>query len=321
MNQTHDAGWAVRRRPGSVEALTLAVLGGGLMGHSIAGVFARHGATVRLFEPVAVVRDSVTARVAEQLTRQGLDTAAADAIEVHAELEAAVSGADLVIEAVTENLELKQSLFQQVGGLLPDAVLATNSSVLRTSDIAAHTANPARVLGTHWFNPPHLVPIVEVIQGEQTAFEYVAWVMELLQQAGKMPVHVRKDVPGFIGNRLQHALWREAIHLVATGVCDAETVDLVARNSFGLRLSTIGPIENADYVGLDLTLAVHENVFPSLCRDQEPSELLVEHVAKGELGAKSGKGFTEWPAGRHEAVTERLDAFLLRSLAQAKQNT
>jgi len=220
-----------------------------------------------------------------------------------------------VIEAVTENLALKQDLFHQVGEWAPHAVLATNSSVLRTTDVAARTTNPARVLGTHWFNPPHLVPIVEVISGEETAFEYVSWVMDLLVQAGKTPVHVRKDVPGFIGNRLQHALWRVAMHLVATGVCDAETVDLVARNSFGLRMAAIGPIENADYVGLDLTLAVHENVFPSLCHDESPSPLLQEHVRKGELGAKTGKGFTEWPAGRREEVAKRLDDHLLKELA------
>lgn len=304
----------VHRRPQSPDKLTLAVLGGGLMGHSIAGVFARHGAAVRVFETAPSVRDSITRRVAEQLERQGLLTASAESIEVHADLASAVEGADLVIEAVPEDLELKQDLFRQVGDWLPAAVLATNSSVLRTSDIAARTSNPARVLGMHWFNPPHLVPIVEVIQSDHTAYEYVAWAMDLLGQVGKMPVHVRKDVPGFIGNRLQHALWREAMYLVTTGVCDAETVDLVARNSFGLRLATIGPIENADYVGLDLVLAVHENLFPSLCDDPAPSPLLLDHVAKGELGAKTGKGFTEWPTGRREEVAARLDEHLLRAL-------
>lgn len=283
------------------------------MGHSIAGIMARKGAAVSIYEPVPAVRATITRRVTEQLERQGVSTTPAESIRVCTDLESAVADADLVIEAVTEDLELKQSLFQQIGDWLPAAVLATNSSVLRTSDVAVRTTNPARVLGTHWFNPPHLVPVVEVIQGEQTAYEYIAWVMDLLTQAGKMPVHVRKDVPGFIGNRLQHALWREAMHLVATGVCDAETVDLVARNSFGLRLPAIGPIENADYVGLDLTLAVHENLFPSLCRDREPSPLLRQLVEKGDLGAKTGHGFTTWPSGRREAVGARVDEHLIRS--------
>lgn len=316
MNADQDAGRAVHRRPQSPDRLSLAVLGGGLMGHSIAGTFARHGAAVRVYEPVAAVRDSLARRVAEQLERQGLSTNSAETIELHDSLGPAVAGADLVIEAVTEDLELKQALFAQVGDLAPTAVLATNSSVLRTTDIAARTAHPERVVGTHWFNPPHLVPVVEVVQGDDTAFEYVAWVMDLLTQVGKLPVHVRKDVPGFIGNRLQHALWREAMHLVATGVCDAETVDLVARHSFGLRLAAMGPIENADYVGLDLVLAVHENVFPSLCADPAPSPLLREHVARGELGAKAGTGFTEWPPGRRDEVAARLDEHLLRTLEQ-----
>jgi 3-hydroxybutyryl-CoA dehydrogenase len=303
-------------RPEKLHDVSLTILGGGLMGHSIAGVFARQGAGVRVFEPFAAVRDTLVRRVADQYERQGIPASAADSIEVHDSLQPAVEGADLVIEAVTEDLALKQELFRHVGEYLPDAVLATNSSVLRPTEVADGVPDRSRVLGTHWFNPPHLVPIVEVVQGDETDPVHIGWVMDLLTQAGKMPVHVRRDVPGFIGNRLQHALWREAIHLVSTGVCDAETVDLVARNSFGLRLAAVGPMENADYVGLDLTLAVHREVFPSLCRDEEPSGLLQELVAAGRLGAKTGFGFTAWPAGRREELARRLDAHLMRQLAE-----
>lgn len=294
--------------------LRVAVLGAGLMGHSIAGVFSLNGATVSLYDTERSALDSARARVSAQLQRRGLDVAAAQAIRLDDDLDAAVTAADLVIESIPERLELKQQVLRHVGQLLPNAVLATNSSVLRTSDIAALTPNPARVLGAHWFNPPHLVPIVEVVQGEETALEDIDWVMDILRQVGKLPVHVRKDVPGFIGSRLQQALWREAIHLVEAGVCDAETVDLVARNSFGLRLAAMGPLENADFVGLDLALAVHENIFPSLCRDTGPSPLLQQLVASGELGAKTGAGFMEWPAGSREAAAERLDRHLIRSL-------
>ena len=120
------------------------------------------------------------------------------------------------------------------------------------------------MLGTHWWNPPDLIPVVEVVPGRQTAADLPGRMMTLLGCLGKMPVRVRRDVPGFIGNRLQHALWREAIALVADGICDAETVDLVVRNTIGLRLAGMGPLENADYVGLDLTLAIHEAVLPRL---------------------------------------------------------
>ena len=130
--------------------------------------------------------------------------------------------------------------------------------------------------------------------------------MALLTHAGKTPVRVGRDVPGFIGNRLQHALWREAIALVAEGVCDAETVDLVVRNTIGLRLATLGPLENADYVGLDLTLAIHEAVIPSLDSHPHPSPLLRALVADGQLGARSGHGFLDWPAGTRERTAARL---------------
>lgn len=312
---SNGAGSAPRHaRPDSLEELTVAVLGAGLMGHSIAGTFAVGGATVSLFDTEATALASAPRRIAEQLERRGLPSDAAHTLRLSDDMRDAVNGVDLVVEAVPERLELKQAIFADLSRWLSSAVLATNSSVLRTADVAARALAPERVLGMHWFNPPHLVPIVEVIQSERTAFEYVDWVMDLLRQAGKMPVHVRKDVPGFIGNRLQHALWREAMHLVATGVCDAETVDLVARNSFGLRLAAMGPMENADYVGLDLVLAVHENLFPTLCRDPEPSPMLTELVARRQLGAKSGGGFTEWPAGRREEATRRLDQHLLRQL-------
>ncbi len=303
------------RRPPHIADLRLAVIGAGLMGHSIAGVFASADANVRLFDQHEPTLRTAPARVAEQLARRGVDRGPADSIVLSDSVRDAVSDADLVIEAVPENLELKQELFAELGELAPGAVLATNSSVLRTSDIAARVRDRGRVLGTHWFNPPHLVPIVEVIQADDTEFAYVAWVIDMLEQAGKTPVHVRKDVPGFIGNRLQHALWREAIHLVETGVCDAETVDLVARGSFGLRLPAMGPLENADYVGLDLVLAVHENVFPSLCRDTEPSPMLRELVARKHLGAKTGAGFSEWPAGRRDDATARLDRHLVAELS------
>jgi 3-hydroxybutyryl-CoA dehydrogenase len=302
------------RRPSTVRDVRVAVIGAGLMGHSIAGVFAAAGASVSLYDPFPSALEAAPARIRLQLEAVGKDPEIADVIALTGELETAVAGADLVVEAVPENLELKQNLLAQLAQLLPTAVLATNSSVYRVGELASRVSNPERVVGTHWFNPPHLVPLVEVIQGEATAPEVVAWVIDFHRQAGKAPVHVRKDVPGFIGNRLQHALWREAIALVEGGVCDAETVDLVVRNSFGLRLAAMGPIENADYVGLDLTAAVHEYVFPSLSTMQQPAELVRDLVAKGDLGAKTGSGLLKWDSGRRETAAKRLEAHLLEQL-------
>ena len=163
-----------------------------------------------------------------------------------------------------------------------------------------------RALGTHWWNPPFLVPLVEVIETQWTSPQTVAWTMKLHQDAGKAPAHVKKDVPGFIGNRLQHALWREAISLVENGICDAETVDSVIKSSFGRRLAVLGPLENADLVGTDLTLAIHNTVLPAIDSRPAASPYLKKLVADGKLGFKSGEGFRKWSAEQQAALRTKV---------------
>jgi 3-hydroxybutyryl-CoA dehydrogenase len=187
--------------------------------------------------------------------------------------------------------------------------------VLPISEIARDAARPERIVGTHWWNPAQLIPIVEVVRGERTGDAAMDRAVAILAALGKTPVRVERDVPGFVGNRLQHALWREAIALVEDGVCDAETVDLVVRGTLGLRLGAMGPLENADYVGLDLTLAIHEAVLSSLSRASAPAALLQAHVAAGELGAKTGSGFLNWGEGAREAAARRLAAHVARQLS------
>ena len=277
--------------------LTLAIIGAGLMGRNLAAVGVRAGGRVRLHDANA----DVLAAALASLAQDGLTVIAAPT------LAEAAADADFVIEAVVENLAIKQAIFAQLDTLAPaDAILATNTSVLPITAIAEQVARAERVVGTHWWNPPHLIPVVEVIRGARTSDATMDRTLEILTRLGKTPVRVERDVPGFVGNRLQHALWREAIALIADGVCDAATVDLMVRNTLGLKLGEMGPIENADYVGLDLTLAIHETVLPSLNRDPHPSPLLRELVAAGRLGAKSGQGFTAWPQGRRETLTARL---------------
>jgi 3-hydroxybutyryl-CoA dehydrogenase len=289
-----------------------AVVGAGLMGRGIAGVLAAGGLDVVLHDVQPDVLDHAVP--AARAVAAGLAQAGAAAVArpgqvtASAELPAAVRGVDLVVEAVAENLEVKQEVFARISAEAPTAVLATNTSVLPVSAIAARAEDPRRVVGTHWWNPPDLIPVVEVIPGELTAQEVTGRVMSLLNRLGKTPVRVNRDVPGFIGNRLQHALWREAIALVADGICDADTVDLVARNTIGLRLARMGPIENADYVGLDLTLAIHCAVLPALSADAEPNPKLRALVRRGALGAKSGQGFLSWPLGTQEAAARELAA-------------
>jgi 3-hydroxybutyryl-CoA dehydrogenase len=296
------------------DALEVAVLGAGLMGHAIAATFLGHGARVSIHDPddaaLATAPARIEALLAGAAAGRGVLTLASGVAD-------AVHGCRLVIEAAPEVLGLKQDLFAQLDALAPGAILATNTSVFRIGDVAARTTRPQRVVGTHWWNPPHLIPLVEVTQGPATADETVATVMDILARVGKAPVHVRRDVPGFIGNRLQHAMWREAIALVDAGVCDARTIDTVVRSSFGLRLAAMGPMENADYVGLDLARAVHAYVFPDLETSPEPSPLLDRLIAAGRLGAKSGGGFLDWEPGQREEAAARLEQHLKTMLERA----
>jgi len=294
--------------PGDFERAT--VVGAGLMGRRIAGVLASAGLDVAVTDTNAAILDDAAAE-ASQVT--GADSGSVTAV---ANMASAVRDADLVIEAIVEDLAIKQELFERLATLASDAVLATNTSVLPVSAVTERVNDGSRVIGTHWWNPPDLIPIVEVVPSERTAPVTADRVVALLTRAGKLPVRVGRDVPGFIGNRLQHALWREAIALVAESVCDTVTVDLLVRNTIGLRLATLGPLENADYVGLDLTLAIHEAVLPSLNCEPHPSPLLRRLVADGQLGARTGHGFLDWPAGAREQTAARLAKHITAQLQQ-----
>ena len=273
----------------------IAILGAGLMGHGIAQVFALAGHDVTIYDPSAAALDTVRARIEKNLADLDEDAAAAARVRPCPALADAVRDADVVIEAALEDLAVKRALFAEVELHAPrDATLASNTSVIPITQIMQNLAHRERALGTHWWNPPFLVPLVEVIGTAWTDPARIADMIALLKSAGKMPVHCKKDVTGFIGNRLQHALWREAIALVERGICDAETVDLVVKASFGRRLAVLGPLENADLVGLDLTLAIHNTVLPDLDRSPAAQDTLKTLVAGGKLGMKSGEGFRSW---------------------------
>jgi 3-hydroxybutyryl-CoA dehydrogenase len=234
-------------------------------------------------------------------------------IKTTRDLKEAVSGARFVVEAVAEQLELKQKLFQEVDEICSeDAILATNTSVISITEIAARAKGRKRIVGTHFWNPPYLIPLVEVVPGEETSRETVDLTYDLLKSVGKHPVKVKKDVPGFVGNRLQHALWREAISIVDQGIADAATVDEVIRNSFGIRLPMLGPLETADMVGLDLTLQIHNYILKYIERSTEPAPILKRKVEKGELGFKTGRGFQEWDQESIQRSRKQLLEYLIK---------
>jgi 3-hydroxybutyryl-CoA dehydrogenase len=285
----------------------IAVIGAGLMGHGIAQVFALAGHEVTIYDQVKASLDSAKSRILANLKDLGDDPAAVERVRPTPDLADAVGEADYVVEAVQEDLGVKQKLFVEIERhVKAQTILASNTSVIPITRIMEGLRDRSRALGTHWWNPPYLVPLVEVIGTQWTSQQAIDWTIALHKAAGKMPVHVKKDVPGFVGNRLQHALWREAIALVEHGICDAETVDTVIKASFGRRLAVLGPLENADLVGTDLTLAIHQTVLPAIESRAGASPYLEGLVAQGKLGFKSGEGFRKWSADEQAALRSKV---------------
>jgi 3-hydroxybutyryl-CoA dehydrogenase len=285
----------------------IAVIGAGLMGHGIAQVFALAGHDVTITDTVMASLASVHERILANLRELDDDEGAVERVHPSPDLAATVRDADFVVEAVAEDLPLKRKVFDEIErAARPDAVLASNTSVIPITKIMGGLKDKSRALGTHWWNPPYLVPLVEVVGTRWTSPSAIERTIELHAAAGKTPVHVKKDVPGFVGNRLQHALWREAVALVESGICDAETVDTVIKASFGRRLAVLGPLENADLVGTDLTLAIHKTVLPAIDGRPRPSPYLEALVASGKLGFKSGEGFRPWSADAQAALRSRV---------------
>ncbi len=312
-----------------MEIQNIAIIGAGTMGHGIAQIFALAGYQVALHDNNRAQLDSALSRIQSNLltcvTHDFVSEEAAAAVPTHISFEPklaeAVAQADFVIEAVVENLAVKHELLQRLeSSCQPHTIITSNSSSFRVGDMAKVLKRPQQFLGTHYWNPPHLVPLVEVIVGEDSSRECVETAVNLLKSVGKYPALVKKDVPGFVGNRLQHALRREAIAIVAEGITTPEDVDMIARLGFGLRLPLIGPLETVDLGGLDLTLAIQSYLLPDLDRSTEPTSLVQEMVAKGELGAKSGRGFFEWPNGRHTEAIERRDRGLLEMMMWLQSN-
>jgi len=295
-----------------------AVVGSGVMGAGIAHVLAAGGVQVTLYDPDAEVLPHAITRIEQMADRLGQDRGwISERLTTTSDLAQAADGASIVIEAGPELLGVKQAIFRELTELAPaGAVLASNTSAIPIREIAAGLPLAGRILGTHFWHPPQLVPLVEVVKSDATEDQSVDWTIELLEACGMRPVRISADVPGFVGNRLQHALKREAIALVAAGVCDAETLDTVVKAGFGLRLGILGPLEQADLGGLDLTYKIHSVVMPALDNTPVPHPYLREKVERGEVGVKVGKGFREWQPGEAEQLRATVDEFLLEAASR-----
>lgn len=300
-----------------------AVIGAGTMGAGVAGELARAGIAVRLAdlgEPQLERGLGILAKAGRSLVDAGRISAKAAKeaerrVRTTTSVEEACDGALLVVEAVSEDLKLKQQLFRRLEAACPRrALLASNTSGLSITKIGGALERPARVAGLHFWNPPHIVPLVEVTRGERTSAATAKTLMDLCRLLGKRPILVRHDVPGFVGNRLQFAVLREALHLLNEGVVSAEDLDTAMTAGPGLRWAFMGPLRTADLGGLDVFHAISQYLFAELGNERKPSGLLPELVRKGHKGAKSGQGFYRY-AGRELGDTvERRDRVLLRFL-------
>lgn len=293
--------------------------GAGTMGTSMAQIFAAHGYDTVLYNHREATLQKARRMIElnqEALVLSGeMSQTESDAVKARIQLtsdESCFQDCDVVVESIVENMEAKHQLWQKISDLArEDAILTTNTSGLSITEIAKAVQRPERFCGMHWFNPPHLVPLVEVIKGEKTEDQTARVVAELAERIGKKAVTVKKDAKGFIGNRLQTAILREALHIVQSGIADAEDVDKAVKYGIGFRYACLGPLETADFGGLDIFYHVAEYLVPDLYSSQEVPALLREKFEKGELGVKTGKGFYDYSGDKGEqAIRERDEKFI-----------
>jgi 3-hydroxybutyryl-CoA dehydrogenase len=257
-----------------------------------------------------------------ELADRARTEAASGLLNASTAFDETIAGADLVVESGPEDMAFKQELFGRLDAVAgPRALLASNTSGLSITAVASRCARPERVLTAHFWNPPHLMPLVEIVKGAKTSDEAAEALRAVLVECGKTPVVVRQDRPGQLGNRLQMALVREAAYIVEEGIASADDVDTVARNGFGLRMPAYGILEHQDVVGLNLGLAVVEYVARDLYNEPRAPEYFRELVRRGELGASTGKGFYDWSVKSAGEVRARRDAFLIEVLRYRRRKS
>ena len=308
------------------EFKTLAVLGNGIIGHGVAQIFAVAG-----YEVVMIGRNEASLAAALERIRASLARFQAHALVTAEAADAALArittstnlrdaaSAELVIEAVTEDIPLKLELFGQLDEICPPPTILASSSGQPASKLVKQVTHRERVIATHFWYPPQLIPLVEVCAGPETAPDVVPWVCEVLRTIGKEPVVINREIPGFIGNRLQFALLREAWSLWASGAASAEAIDAVVRNSFGRRLAITGPIESADVGGLDTFDAFASFLFPELETSADVPQAIHDLAAQGQRGLPSGRGVYDWKQRDGDALLAARMEELFRHLRRDQE--
>lgn len=302
----------------------IAVVGAGTMGHGIALTFALGGKNVVLYdideEALESAEQSITESIQTVRSHESTSTGAVEdilaRISYESSLEAAVSQADLVTEAVAEDMGVKKSVVSEIEMYAPDsAILASNTSGLSITELSTAVEEPSAVVGTHYFNPPYIVPVVELVKGEKTDDSIVDQLYTLFESIDKTPVIVERDIPGFIVNRIQTAMAYEAESLVNRGIASAEDIDRAIKGSLGFRLPILGIFEKSDHSGLDIHHDVISHLLPELDRGTEPHDFLTKLANEGEYGVKTGSGIYNWEDRDRDAVFAERDKQLLSQLA------
>ncbi len=302
------------------EIKNVAIAGAGIMGSSIAQIFARNNFRVTLYDIEAKFLERSKNLIA--LNQKAL-VEAGELSEQESESIKSLIGhtleisdfkdADLVIEAIVEQLDAKHALWSKISELVSEeAILTSNTSGLSISRIAEAVKFPERFCGMHWINPPHIIPLVEVICGEKTKKETADTVFCVAESLGKKPIMVKKDAPGFALNRIQFAVLREAMHIVESGIADMEDVDKVLKYGLGMRYACLGPFEVADLGGLDTFYRISSYLFEDLCSATDVPAMMKDLVDQGAYGVKSGKGFYDYANGRGDEVISKRDADFIK---------
>ena len=305
----------------------IANLGTGTMGYGIALLYAMNGYEVRMFgrSDESVNRGMTNIKAALEMYKKHDLVTEAEIPEILARItgvttiKEAVDGCDFVIEAIAEDLEVKRKVWKEIEDYVPsDVIFATSTSGLSPTEIQSVLTHPERLVVAHFWNPPHLVPLVEVVPGEKTSQEVVDVTWKLIEKIGKKPVALTKEALGFIGNRLQLALLREALYIVEQGIATPEAVDAAVKYSIGRRLSVTGPIETADLGGLDIFYNISKYLYEDLSSTKEPNKVLEDCVKAGTLGAKTGTGLYKWTPEELAAIKARREEILLEYLQKDK---
>jgi len=306
---------------------TVAIIGAGLMGPGIAACSTLAGHPTLLIDKtlelalagVAKARENINQLLENELIGQDQACSAQDLLEAEIDFSGPVKNSFLVVEAISENLAVKQELFQVLDNLAPPEVIITsNTSGLRITDIARYTTHPERIATTHFWFPAHLVPLVEIVMGDKTDVTVALKLHELLLNWDKAPVIVRKDLPGQLANRILQAVIREAVNIVQMGLATPEDVDTAIKMGMGIRFPVWGPLEHIDGIGLDLALSVQRDVLPGLDNEPVPPLYLQELVEQKCLGHKTGKGFYDWQVKDMQTLANRRDRFIIEALRTLK---